>query len=171
MGRRQSPRYDKISTLTSDFFVMCELLSLVITYHPLRKKFLPCTLFGRSCRQFLEQEISDLIDDISLANRHNLWFMHDGSTSRFSLIIKQYIDESFPNPWIGGSRSIACLVWPPVCNLYWTIMYAISVPTVNVLRSLRNQAFDVTRKPLGILKRIRRWEACAVQSQHFEHFI
>jgi hypothetical protein len=74
---------------------------------------LPERLTGTTCREFLErltQDIlPDVLDDVPLQLRVGMWFMHDGAP-HFSGIARQYLNDNFPEKWIGRNGPVE---WPP----------------------------------------------------------
>lgn len=61
--------------------------------------------------EFLEGELSAVIDELPLAERRNLIFQLDGCSVHYSRIVRQWLNEKFPNGWIG--RGSELIEWPP----------------------------------------------------------
>ena len=62
-------------------------------------------------RQFVEHELPGLLhEDVPLAARNSMWFMHDGATTHFSHEAWEYLDVAYPNRWMGRVGRVA---WPP----------------------------------------------------------
>ncbi|KMQ84872.1 hypothetical protein RF55_16973 [Lasius niger] len=59
--------------------------------------------------QFLQHVLPDLLEDVPLNIRRDMWFQHDGTPPHFSLDVREYLDQNFPNRWIGREDPIA---WP-----------------------------------------------------------
>ncbi|EFN81251.1 hypothetical protein EAI_03982, partial [Harpegnathos saltator] len=54
--------------------------------------FLPFTLNGRDYTQFLETELSTLLQDVPLVTRTRIWFMHNGAPAHFSRPTREYLN-------------------------------------------------------------------------------
>jgi len=69
-------------------------------------------LTGQTYLQFLEEELPTLLEDVPLATRRQLCFQHDGAPRppHFSNAVSTYLNEQFPNKWIGRGGPIN---WPP----------------------------------------------------------
>lgn len=68
---------------------------------------------------FLQNNFPDLLEDIPLATRHYMWFMHNGAPPHFSITIR-HLDMTYSNRWIDWRRPIP---WPPKspdhkCSMY-----------------------------------------------------
>lgn len=50
---------------------------------------------------FLENEITEVIDDISLEERVVLWFQQDGASIHSTISVRNYLDNLFRGKWIG----------------------------------------------------------------------
>jgi hypothetical protein len=48
---------------------------------------LPQWLTGNSYRHFLENDLPTLLEDLPLAIRAHMWFMHDGASPHFSITV------------------------------------------------------------------------------------
>jgi len=51
--------------------------------------------------------LPDLLEDLPLNIRQNIWFQHDGALLHNSRYVKRYLDTQFQNSWIDRDRSIA----------------------------------------------------------------
>ncbi|XP_046435973.1 uncharacterized protein LOC124187828 [Neodiprion fabricii] len=71
---------------------------------------LPARLDGETYRQFLEDRIPDLLKVRPLERRAVMLFQHDGAPAHFSARTRQFLNERFPDRWIGGGGPVA---WPP----------------------------------------------------------
>lgn len=71
---------------------------------------LPARLDGNSYREFLENQLPELLEDVPLDRRAALTFQHDGAPAHFSARTRQFLNERFPGRWIGRGGPIA---WPP----------------------------------------------------------
>ena len=51
-----------------------------------------------------------MLENVPLQVRQRLWFQHDGAPAHFVLDVKEYLNNVFPNRWIGRSGPVQ---WPP----------------------------------------------------------
>ncbi|RLU21288.1 hypothetical protein DMN91_005661 [Ooceraea biroi] len=59
--------------------------------------------------QFLRDILPILLEDIDLNTRRRMWFQHDGAGPHYANIVRDYLNETFRDVWIGrGSR----VRWP-----------------------------------------------------------
>lgn len=70
---------------------------------------LPPRLDGTTYLAFLQQVLPDLLDDVPLAIVRQMWFQHDGAPAHFALRVRVYLDEQYPQRWIGRGGPVA---WP-----------------------------------------------------------
>lgn len=144
--------------------------------------FLPPRLNGQYYRQFLDEELEALLDEVPLQIRQNLWFMQDGAPAHFSVAVRDFLNTRFPNHWIGRAGPIA---WPPrspdcnPCDFFlWghlkDIVYQTPIENAQVLRQRIEHGFHSINETPGIFRRvrqsmIRRSEACVIaQGGYFE---
>ena len=71
---------------------------------------LPLRLNGNIYCIFLEEVLPELMEDVPLVTRRQMWFQHDGAPAHFSTIVRNYLDQRFNERWIGRGGPIA---WPP----------------------------------------------------------
>lgn len=140
-------------------------------------------LNGVNYLQFLQEELNNLLEEVPLQIRNNMWFMHDGAPPHFSVIVREYLDNRFPNQWIGRGGPFP---WPPrspdlnpLDFFLWgylkDLVYTTPVQTREELlerimfhcaaiRNNPNMLFQVQRACLSKLRK-----CVAVQGAHFEH--
>jgi len=143
--------------------------------------FFPDHLNGDIYENFLRHDLQDLFDDIPLAVRGRMIFQHDGCPAHFRRSVRQFLDERFPNRWIGRSGPIA---WParspdltPLDYSIWgqmkALVYATPVNTredliqriTNAAQQIRNTITTRTTKT----EMRRRCRACIRnRGSHFE---
>ena len=70
---------------------------------------LPSPLTGNVYKTFLKDVLSELLEDVPLNIRRMMWYQHDGVPAHFHTDVRRYLNDTFPNRWIGrhGSQS-----WP-----------------------------------------------------------
>ena len=67
-------------------------------------------LTGNTYEAFLRNELPGLLEDIPLMVRSQMYFQHDGAPLHYTRHVREYLNESFPNRWLGRGWTIA---WPP----------------------------------------------------------
>lgn len=145
----------------------------------------PERLNGVIYRNFLENELPILLEDVPLNIRNHLWFMHDGAPPHFSRLARNYLDMQFGHRWIGRGGPVA---WPPrspdlnPLDFYlWghlkTLVYSEPVNNAAELRERINNCCNIIRNTPGIFERVRqnarrRAETCIeTNGGHFEHLL
>lgn len=130
-------------------------------------------LTGQTYLQFLEEELPTLLEDVPLATRRQLYFQHDGAPPHFSNAVSTYLNEQFPNKWIGRGGPIN---WPPrspdhtpldFCIWGWMKekVYEVKVNSREALLARINEAFmELKGRPVELRKAtraiIKRGEKC-----------
>lgn len=147
--------------------------------------FLPPTLNGENYLEFLVEELPGLLQNVPLADRYRLWFMHDGCPAHYRLIVREHLNTEFPQRWIGRAGPVPWAARSPDHNpidfYMWgdvkSLVYDTPVPSVEVLRERIIQAFGTIRNRPRITARVRhsvkrRAEACIeAGGSHFEHLL
>jgi hypothetical protein len=82
----------------------------IIGNHFLGPYELPGNLNGTSYLNFLENSFVDLLDALPLNLRQNMWFMQDGAPPHFTHQVRTYLNQHFPERWIGRG---SIFPWPP----------------------------------------------------------
>jgi len=67
-------------------------------------------LNGERFANFLEHNLPDLLDDVPLEVRQNMYFQLDGCPAHNARAVKSRLDGMFPGRWIGNKGPI---LWPP----------------------------------------------------------
>ena len=68
---------------------------------------LPERLNGQLYLEFLKDAFVDLIEDLPLETRRDMYFMHDGAPPHFSVSVREHLNNVYPNRWIGRGGPIA----------------------------------------------------------------
>jgi hypothetical protein len=68
------------------------------------------SLTGNTHEVFLRNELPDLLEDIPLMIRRQMYFQHDEAPHHYTIRVREYLNESFPNRWLGRGGPVA---WPP----------------------------------------------------------
>lgn len=71
---------------------------------------LPARLNAEFYLHFLQDELPQLLEDIPLHLRRNLFFQHDGAPPHFSRAVITHLNDQFPGRWIGRGGPYP---WPP----------------------------------------------------------
>jgi hypothetical protein len=66
---------------------------------------LPPHLNGEGDLNFLQNELSDLLDDVPLQVRRHMWYLHDGPHE----VLINWLDANLENRWIGRNGPV---LWP-----------------------------------------------------------
>ena len=69
------------------------------------KLIIPCVfdnnLTGNTYEVFLRNGLPGLLEDILLMIRSQIYFKHDGAPPHYTWHMREYLNESFPNRWLG----------------------------------------------------------------------
>lgn len=57
--------------------------------------FFPLRLNGQEYRNFLEFVLPELLENVSLAERGAMWFMHDEASPHFSIVVRQFMYATY----------------------------------------------------------------------------
>ncbi|CAK1580733.1 unnamed protein product [Parnassius mnemosyne] len=72
--------------------------------------FLPERLNGQRYLNFINEQLVDILNDLSLAEYRRTWFQHDGAPPHFVRFVRERLNELFDDRWIGRLGPHA---WPP----------------------------------------------------------
>jgi len=67
-------------------------------------------LTGNTYEALLRNELPGLLEDIPLMIRSQMYFQHDGAPPHYTRHVREYLNESFRNRWLGRGGPVA---WPP----------------------------------------------------------
>ena len=72
--------------------------------------FIEGNLNGNIYLNFLEEYLPLLLEDVPIETRQNMWYQHDGAPPHWSTNVREYLNQTFGNHWIGrfGPEN-----WPP----------------------------------------------------------
>jgi hypothetical protein len=146
---------------------------------------LPPRLNGQDYRHFLEYILPTLLEDVPLATRRNMWFLHDGAPAHFSLEARDQLDAAYPLRWIGRGGPVA---WPPrspdlnpLDYFLWghlkSLVYEQEVPNRPELHQRITDGCVAIQTTDGVFERVRhsltrRLQTCIdVQGRHFEQLL
>lgn len=63
--------------------------------------FFDGTLTGQNYLLFLQNNLPELLEDVPIQTREQMWLQHDGAPVHNTREVKNYLDNMFPNRWIG----------------------------------------------------------------------
>lgn len=146
---------------------------------------LPQRLNGDDYLHFLEHELFNLLDDIPLNIRQNMWFMQDGAPPHFSLVVRNHLNQRFPHRWIGRGSAFP---WPPrspdinPLDFYlWghmkAIVYKTDINTREELLEKIQEAANVIKNNQETFPKVRRYllkslrKCIEVNGGHFQHLL
>lgn len=131
---------------------------------------------------FLQNDLSGLMEDVPLQNRVNMWFQQDGAPPHFGINVRTYLNNNFANRWIGRGGPV---LWPPrspdltpLDYYLWghmkSLVYSNKPQTREELiqnimvaaASIRNDPDTLQRATSSIIRRAR--ICCEVAGGHFE---
>ena len=64
-------------------------------------------LTGNTYEVFLRNELPGLLEDIPLMIRSQMYFQHDGAPPHYTRHVREYLNESSPNRWLGHGGPVA----------------------------------------------------------------
>lgn len=153
----------------------------MIGQHLIGPCILPHRLTGNAYLNFLREDFEELFDEVDLQTRRAMWFQHDGAPAHSSRTVKAFLDERFPDRWIGRGGPIA---WParspdltPLDYYLWGHMkQLVYTNTPSTLEELRNKvmaAADQIRENRTCLQKTTRsisYRATVCLSEAGSHF-
>lgn len=148
---------------------------------------LPDRLDGASYLRFLQEILPELLEDLPLNLRLNMFFMHDGAPPHFARAVREYLNEQFAGRWIGRGQE-APIQWPPrspdlnPCDFFiWgalkTKVYEVQINNAEQLWNRIQNAVNALRENDDVLRRVhfnflRRVDLCINEGGgHIEHLL
>lgn len=71
---------------------------------------LPERLNGQTYLIFLQDVLPELLEDLPINIRRQMWFQHDGAPAHFSNEVRQHLNAVYNNQWVGRGGPVS---WPP----------------------------------------------------------
>lgn len=71
---------------------------------------LPDRLTGYDYLLFLQNQFIQLLEEVPLNVRQQMWFLQDGAPPHYNRLVRQHLDNVFGNKWIGRGGPVT---WPP----------------------------------------------------------
>lgn len=146
---------------------------------------LPPRLDGQAYLLFLQNDLPALLEHVNLALLGRMWFQNDGAPCHFAVSVRQHLNETYRNRWIGRSGTIS---WPPrspdlnpidffIWGCYKEIVYAKECANESELRQKLQEAENRIRQmPRAFVDLrsnfLRRCRLCIqVAERHFEQLL
>ncbi|GFW00350.1 transposase-like protein [Trichonephila clavipes] len=155
--------------------------------HLIGPYILPDRLTGPRYLIFLEQVLPELLDSahVTAATRTSMWFQQDGAPAHFSISVRNHLDATCGERWIGRGGPVH---WPPqspdlscLDYFFWgqmkSFVYETPVNSAEELEERISAAAGEIRNTPEILSNVRRsmkrrCEACITcGGRHFEHLL
>lgn len=146
---------------------------------------LPSRLNGDVYKNFLENDLPMLLLDVNLALRRSMIFQNDGAPCHYARQVRNFLDETYPNRWIGRRGPIN---WPPrspdlnpidffIWGYYKEIVFARETSTEEELRERIREAGNYVKSNSQAFRELknnflRRCRLCiSVGGRHFENLL
>ena len=71
--------------------------------------FLNNIMNGPNYLRFLEEDLEEELDQLSLQLRTSMWYQHDGAPPHFARAVREHLNAEFTQRWIGRAGTVA---WP-----------------------------------------------------------
>lgn len=147
--------------------------------------FLPANLNGERFLHFMSVDVPILLQDIPLNTRMDMWFMLDGAPAHFDVRVRNLLDQTYPNKWIGRGAPVPWSARSPDLNpldfYLWghlkQLVYSTPVESLEDLRARIANGMDTIRQTAGVFERVRRsmrrrLDACIESGgRHFQHLL
>lgn len=143
---------------------------------------LPARLNGQTYERFLSEDLPELLDDVPVLLRRNMWFQHDGAPPHSTRNVRTILNRRHPNMWIGRGGPVN---WParspdlsPLDYFLWGHLkqYIYDRVVINNLDDLEDRIVEalatVTPEMIqrAVLDLSRRARLCLqMEGGHFEH--
>ncbi|XP_066148942.1 uncharacterized protein [Euwallacea fornicatus] len=84
----------------------------IISNHIVGPVIFPQRLTGEIYLQYLQNSLPNLLENLPLQLRRDMWLMHDEAPPHFALNVRNHLNQQYPNKWIGRGND-APVKWPP----------------------------------------------------------
>ena len=120
-------------------------------------------LNGDAYLNFLRNDLPQLLENVPIETRLNMWLLQDGAPPHFNQDVRRYLNETFHDRWIGRSGPIHWAPRSPDINpmdfFFWghlkALVYKTPINNINDLRQKIVNGFQVIRNTAGIFFRVR----------------
>lgn len=108
-AKDQNPRVKRQRSFQRRFSV--NVWAGVIANHVIGPHYLPDNLNGDNYLEFLQTELPLLLADLPIFSEDRSFvFQHDGCPAHWRITVREYLNDAFPDSWIGRDGPIP---WPP----------------------------------------------------------
>lgn len=125
---------------------------------------LPTRLTGYDYLTFLRNILPELLEEVPIFVRQRMWYQCDGAPAHFSVTVRQFLDEKYPNHWIGRGGPVH---WParspdlsPLDFCLWghlkSLVYSTPVESEEDLVARILAACQMVQDMPGIFENVRR---------------
>ncbi|GFX02091.1 DUF4817 domain-containing protein [Trichonephila clavipes] len=146
---------------------------------------LPPRLDSHKYLVFLQEVLPELLTDVPAPIRRRMWFQQDGAPSHYARHVREHLDRTFPNRWIGRGGPVA---WSPrspdlspLDFFLWGAMKGLVYDTpvvseMDLVARISIAAARIREMP-GVFEDVRqsmsrRCRACIhANGRNFEHFL
>lgn len=142
-------------------------------------------LSGVEYLNFLENDLPNLLEDVPLLQRQNMYFLHDGAPAHFAIDVRIHLNNHFGQRWIGRGGPHA---WParspdlnPMDFYLWghlkSTVYSVPITDEQQLWQRIVEGCNQIRNTPGIFQRIRQsWRrrinmCLEMNGGHMEHLL
>ena len=175
----ENPRWMKTVPFQNPWSVNCWYS--IVGDHFIGPYFFEGHLTGHVYANFLQNVLSQLMEDVPLHVRMNMWRQHDGAPPHYALCSRQVMNEILDEKWIGRGRPVA---WPPrspeltspnyfLCGFVKERVMTVALTTPDDMEEkIRQACIEITPQMLAEVKRSfhQRINKCLhVEGHHFEH--
>ena len=67
----------------------------------------PSPLTGNNYSILLKEVLPQLLENVPLGIRQHMWYQHDGAPAHYHRDSRAYLDQVFPNRWIGRAGPVS----------------------------------------------------------------
>jgi len=86
----------------------------VISDYLIGPYIMPDRLNAHAYLVFLKHGPPELMEDVPILVRGNMWFHHDGAPAHYGLGVHAYLHRTYPGRWMGRGRNVP-VRWPARC--------------------------------------------------------
>lgn len=153
----------------------------IIGDHLIGPYLLPNRLNSAVYLAFIRDILPNLLENVPLQVRNVMWFQHDGAPAHFGEIVQDYLNDAYPERWIGRGGPVS---WParspdltPLDFFLWGHMKQLVYRTEIELVARIVEAAAVIQEDGHVLEGVRRsiierLRLCnRHEGRHFEQFL
>lgn len=157
----------------------------IIDDHLIGPHIIPNRFTAAHYLEFLEDTLPELLDDVPLALRRNMWYQHDGAPIHTAGPISAWLANHYPQRWIGRRGPVP---WParspdltPLDFYLWGCLkeqvYCVPIDSIEqLINRLQQAAAEIRQRPEQLRNvqhsSVRRCEACVERNgYHFEQVL